>query len=237
MIGSFAVFTADLYQCPLKPESVDYIITDPPYAKKYLHLWKQLGVLAAEVLKPGGLLIALSGTAHLPDVFQLLSHPDLHYIATIAAHYTRQSLKVFRRNYFSSWKPFLVYACKEKSAHKWFVDYQQEQSDSIGMLFDVSDTIPSRQEHPWEQSPGFFLPIVKALTLPNTTIYDPMVGIGAVGVAVLIAGEGRTFIGSDINEQYVKITQRRLQECADRLSLNGLSHQSTLPLLPFHTNP
>lgn len=51
--------TADLRRCPiaeldLEPESVDLILTDPPYPREFLPLWSDLGDLAERVLKRGG---------------------------------------------------------------------------------------------------------------------------------------------------------------------------------------
>ena len=43
----------------VEPESVDFIITDPPYPEKYLPTFGQLADFAATTLKPGGSLICM----------------------------------------------------------------------------------------------------------------------------------------------------------------------------------
>ena len=47
-------------------ESVDCIITDPPYPKDFIELFDDLGALAARVLKPGGSLVVMTGQLYLP---------------------------------------------------------------------------------------------------------------------------------------------------------------------------
>ena len=51
----------------VEPESVDWIITDPPYARKYLGLYDRLAHLADHALKPGGSLVVMVGQRTLED--------------------------------------------------------------------------------------------------------------------------------------------------------------------------
>jgi site-specific DNA-methyltransferase (adenine-specific) len=62
--------------------SVDLFLTDPPYPREYLPLWRDLAALAARTLKPGGLLVAYSGQYYLPAVMGMLAeaHPTFHHI-------------------------------------------------------------------------------------------------------------------------------------------------------------
>src|SRR3990167_209755 len=57
----------------LKPNSIDLILTDPPYPREYLPLWSDLAKEAARVLKPSGFLIAYSGQNNLPKILQDLA--------------------------------------------------------------------------------------------------------------------------------------------------------------------
>jgi hypothetical protein len=51
----------------LPPESVDAIITDPPYLLEYIPLFEPLAEHAARVLKPHGVLVVMVAHLHLPD--------------------------------------------------------------------------------------------------------------------------------------------------------------------------
>lgn len=76
-------------------DSIDCIITDPPYPEEYLPLWSQLSEIACKKLKPGGFCITYSGKYHLPEVFVRLSTYLKYYWLLILLH--TGSLKVFIR--------------------------------------------------------------------------------------------------------------------------------------------
>ena len=57
----------------LDGSSVDLIVTDPSYGDDALELWSDLGELAARVLKPGRVLVTLTGKLRLPDVVGALT--------------------------------------------------------------------------------------------------------------------------------------------------------------------
>jgi len=52
----------------LDDQSVDLILTDPPYGDDALPLWSDLAELSARVLKPGRVLVALTGQRRLAKV-------------------------------------------------------------------------------------------------------------------------------------------------------------------------
>ena len=57
----------------LDAESVDCIITDPPYERDALPVYADLARVAAHVLRPGGSRVAMTGGAHLPQVMAALT--------------------------------------------------------------------------------------------------------------------------------------------------------------------
>jgi 16S rRNA G966 N2-methylase RsmD len=56
----------------LQNDSVDLILTDPPYPKEYLHVWGQLGEVAARILKTTGYLVAYSGQLYFNQAMRAL---------------------------------------------------------------------------------------------------------------------------------------------------------------------
>ncbi len=51
---SIKVLHGDFRDIEIPNESIDHIISDPPYPREYLPLWSDLSLMASRVLKPGG---------------------------------------------------------------------------------------------------------------------------------------------------------------------------------------
>jgi predicted methyltransferase len=63
----------------IKDESIDAIITDPPYDESILPLCEQLAEQALWLLKPGGSLLVMVGQYRLPDVLYRMSQVIDYY--------------------------------------------------------------------------------------------------------------------------------------------------------------
>ncbi len=66
----------------IEADSVDFIITDPPYPKEFLPLYGDLAKFGARVLKPGGLLIVMCGQSWLPQIMWDMS-AEIDYLWTV----------------------------------------------------------------------------------------------------------------------------------------------------------
>jgi hypothetical protein len=106
---------ADVYHCScralierVQAGSVDVILTDPPYPKKFLDCYCELAEFAAHALKPGGLLVTMFGSMFLPDVVARLG-AKLEFWWQIA--YETPGAKAYQpeRDVNPCWKPLLVY--------------------------------------------------------------------------------------------------------------------------------
>ena len=58
------------------PNSIDVIFTEPPYGREDLPLYTDLARFAQQALKPGGLLLTLSGSRRLPEIYRRLDAQD-----------------------------------------------------------------------------------------------------------------------------------------------------------------
>lgn len=174
------------------------IVTDPPYPEKYLPVWRDLFRLAADILPDGGSLLALSGQAHLPEVLSFAQDSGMAYQWTLAYFTPGQSTQAFGRRVKCNWKPLL-----------WFVrgGYFGEH---------VEDTITSgendKSRHEWGQSVSGMAAVIERFTIPGKIVYDPFMGAGSTGEAALRTG--RLFIGSDVDEAWVKTSAERLAKVA-----------------------
>lgn len=178
----------------LTNESIDAIITDPPYPKGYLHLYEMLAVQSARLLKPGGSLLAMCGQSYLPEIFNLMT-PHIDYQWTLSYQTPGgQSPQVWTRNVNTFWKPVLWFV-KGEYTDKW-------QGDVVKS--DAND----KDFHHWGQSESGFIRLIENFSKPNETILDPFIGGGTT--AVVGAGLGRNVIGIDIDKEAIVTTKKRL---------------------------
>ena len=113
---SIKTITGDFMNYIDQFDNIDAIITDPPYPKKYLHLYENLARFASKVLKPGGSLLTMAGVYYLPQVFELMT-PHLNYHWTISYHMPRRPRREWQRKILNTWKPIL-----------WFVKDKYEEN-------------------------------------------------------------------------------------------------------------
>jgi 16S rRNA G966 N2-methylase RsmD len=180
----------------IEPESVDAIVTDPPYARKHLSCFDQLAHRAPEWLKPGGSLLVMTGQAYLPDVFAALATSGLAYRWTFCGLTNAgENTQIFDRHIIPKWKPVLWYT-KGKCDYPWSGDIIEG---------DAND----KRFHHWGQSEGQMERMVELASLPGQLILDPFCGGGTTGVAALRLE--RQFIGLDIDEKCIAQTAARLR--------------------------
>lgn len=177
--------------------SVDFIITDPPYPKKYLPLYGDLSKVAARVLKDGGSLICMTGQSYLPEVIQLLG-TNMTYQWCLCYLTPGQKTQIWGRHTQTVWKPLLWFV---KGGHKgdWLGADAVMMSDSMDKKF-----------HEWGQSFSGMKGVIERFTDPDDVILDPFLGGGTTGIAALSCK--RKFIGADIEPKNIETTQTRIME-------------------------
>ncbi len=188
----------------LEPESVDLILTDPPYPREFLPLWGELGVFASRVLKPGGSLIAMSGHAYLPEVLRLLEREDLAYQWTVAYLLGGATARFWRPKVFQWWKPILWYS-KGDPAHpeEFLVDR-------------IVGSGRDKRFHHWGQDLGTFELLALKFSGYGDLICDPFLGGGTTAVAAVL--NGRRFVGCDVDPAALRKTEARLSAVEEYLA-------------------
>jgi len=176
--------------------SVDAILTDPPYPREFLPLYRELARHAARVLRPGGSCLVLVGQSYLPEILAALAG-NLTY-QWVVAHLTPggQAAQLWDRRVNTFWKPLL-----------WFIRGKYE-GPWIG---DVTKSAPNDNDkrfHGWGQSESGMADIIERFTKPGDTVLDPFCGAGTTGVAAL--ARGRRFVGVDIDDRCVTTACARL---------------------------
>lgn len=169
----------------LPDDSVDAIITDPPYPEKFLPTFSSLGALAARTLKPGGWLAVMPGNRFLPEVISRLGE----HMTYRWAYSVRTPGGPTNRNpdlhMFQAWKIVLLY---QKPPTRPLREWWPDEIVAAAREHDKS-------LHPWQQSEAVFSELVNRLTRPGDLVVDPFAGSGTTGRAATRIG--RHFWGSD----------------------------------------
>ena len=188
---------ADIREWEVEDESVDLILTDPPYSMDALPLYRDLAEFAERVLKPGRLLIAYSGKLALPDVYDHLT-PQLDYVWQGVVVQNNKPSRIHARKIEGGYRPFLMLSKGEYDRRGWI-------KDTIDHV-----TPPKKERHPWEQAIEPFVQLVRQASRSGEVVCDPFTGSGTTGVAAL--SEGRNFLGCEVDP-------RTVREASDRLRL------------------
>lgn len=181
----------------LGPKSTDWIITDPPYPRKYLSTFSDLSLLASKVLKENGGLLVMSGQSYLPEVLERLNeHMEYHWTC---AYITPggQAAYNFARRVNPFWKPILLYRMKGAML------------PSFGDVIKTSPNNNDKVHHFWGQNTEGFDDLVKRFTSLGQTILDPFVGGGTTAISSL--SQKRMFIGADCEPSCIETTEKRIQ--------------------------
>tara|TARA_R100000655_G_scaffold33594_2_gene66099 strand:+ start:5809 stop:6846 length:1038 start_codon:yes stop_codon:yes gene_type:complete len=188
-LGDFEEVLSDM-----PDNSVDCIITDPPYPKEYINCWSKLAKFAKRVLKPNGFCIAYSGQMHLPEVIKRMNE-HLDYYWTFALYHEGQTQIVNGVNLICRWKPVLVYQKDKKKIKNTFQDYFISESRE-------------KNNHDWQQSKSGVSYLIEMFTNPGDLICEPFAGSGTTILAAI--NKNRSIIASEIDEDTYNIAKANL---------------------------
>lgn len=170
--------------------SLDLILTDPPYPAEFLPLWSDLARFAAAKLSPSGVLAAMSGQSHLPEVYARLGE-HLTYRWTMAYLMSGAANVVHARRVATMWKPVLIYGSSDRR------------------LYDVATSKAADKDyHGWGQSESGMYDLLRLLADPGATVCDPFLGGGTT--AVVAVAHGCHFIGAELDPEVYQRAIKRL---------------------------
>ena len=196
--GDFREVLADLAD-----QSVDAIVTDPPYNNDGVPLYEPLGAFALRVLKPGRLAVVYAGHLQLDREMELLARGGLTYmwhgVNVLRGRHTRVRVRMV----FGQHRSVLLYSAGPYLPRTWLND----------VAFAEGRGGPEeRPLHPWQQALEPVRYWIRQVSEPGELIVDPFIGSGTTAVAAVM--EGRRFIGCDIDPGCVETTRRRLADLA-----------------------
>jgi len=190
------LYHCDFHELKVEAETVNLIFTDPPYPKEYLHLWSELGKFAADVLKPGALLVTYTPQYWLPEILEQLKK-YLQYVWIGALYQPGAHNLVHPYHIRAVSKPLLFLSKGNYVPRNWFEDAFFSESRQ-------------KELHEWQQSLGPAMYFIERITLPGQLVVDPFLGAGTTALAAKKLG--RRFIGCDIDANAVAMAKRRLAD-------------------------
>ena len=189
--------------------SVDAVITDPPYPQEFQYIWEPLGEQSKRLLIIGGSLITLCGHYQIPFVIDALSKNLRYWWILSMNHKTLKRLP-------GKW------VCVQHKPGLWYVNERRKKGDTECPIDSLSagtnsEWKESQSLHKWGQPTSWFAHYIERLTNPGDTILDPFMGSGTTGVACVQTG--RNFIGIEIDEKYYAIAQKRIKDALQQPGL------------------
>ena len=191
------VIHADFKDVEIEPESVDHIITDPPYPIEFIECWEMLSRIAERILKPSGFLIAYSGHINLNKVIRILDENLIFYWMCALIHKGSTQI-VHPRNMIASFKPILIY---QKEPFKRHDNIMEDVIEGSGR---------EKDGHPWQQAEEEINLFIEKFTNPNDLILDPFAGSGTIPVACF--NLSRRVMAIDKEEENILKIKRRIKK-------------------------
>jgi hypothetical protein len=176
---------------------VDAVITDPPYPAEFIEEFDALGELAADILSPSGVLVAMVGQTNLPAYLERLGR-HLAYRWCGAYLTDGPATRIHGRKVGTKWKPLLIF---DRGDERSFLT--QDVFSSSGAEKSLAGQVDG-----WSQSESGMADIVARLTAPGALVVDPFLGAGTT--AIVCRQLGRRFVGCDHDADAVSTARERL---------------------------
>ena len=197
------IYHGDCQEILSQLDPVDLILTDPPYGRDALPLWKILGQISMTGLIEGGWCLAYCGHSFMPEILNAMGTDGMIYRWMIALiHSGPHDLRPMAEMLIQiGWKPILVFR-KPPFHSKMGTDRFRDTLNGAGR---------NKSNHPWEQAVGEAKSLISQF---QGMIVDPFLGSGTTLRAA--KDLGRKAIGIEIEEKYCEIAAKRMaQEVLD----------------------
>jgi site-specific DNA-methyltransferase (adenine-specific) len=203
-VGNFE--TGNLYQADVTQEefisqlpenSVDMVITDPPWDKGALVTYAAAAHIAYRTLKSGHFLATYSGKMFLPDILDILRNAGLIYIWQFSVYQPDSNDRINKYHLYSTHRPVIL---------------MQKPGKRIDMVW-MPDSVKSTRDkryHEWGQGVELVEKLIDSYTQPGEIVLDPF--IGGASVPYVAKTHTRKFIGFDISEDAIRLGIKRLNE-------------------------
>lgn len=177
--------------------SVDLIVTDPPYPKEYVNLYGDLAREAKRVLKEGHYLFAYCGAHELPEILQLMT-PHLEWFWLFEIKHNGGYPRMWNKRIMVASKPVVSFTKGKPEQLEWMVSLHTTEKNR------------DKKFHKWGQSCDFPRKIIEMYTKEGDVVLDPFVGGGTT--AKVCKELNRKFIGFEIDTELKPIIDSRMAQ-------------------------
>jgi len=234
------------YLRQIPDNSVDLVVTDPPYNVSQKQDLKFNGRIIRKnfgdwdfgfdpepvlrelkrVLKPNGQIYIFCGTKQIPLYMGLMEKNDWFFRNLLVWYKTNPAPRMSKTNFVFA-NEYIIYAINEKvkpgSITFNFTKQSEMHNTFISSALQGKERLRDKNNqaiHP-TQKPLFILrKLILLSSNQSDIILDPFIGIGSTAVAAKELG--RKFIGCDIDNFFVFIARNRLKR------VNGSSESQTI---------
>lgn len=214
-------------------ESIDLIISDPPYNlgknygnnfdnisfDEYLNFTSKWLTEAKRVLKRNGSIYVFMGVRFISYLYQIMEREiGLEFNSWITWHYTQGmgKTKGFSPRhddilFFTKTSDYIFNLDSVRVPQKFYRQRNNMRGANPGDVWQFSHvhySNPNRQDHPTQKPEGLIERMILASSLPELTVLDPFSGSGTT--ARVCQQLERKFIGFEINPDYIELTKNRL---------------------------
>ncbi len=200
----------------MEDNSLDIILTDPPYGIEYLSNHYKDGNPFSEIIGddefPAYLIPEFKRIAK-KAVFVFCRWDNL--IETEGLEKPKSFIVWVKNNWGMGdlqhefgrmWEGILFYPCEEH-------EFEKRLPDAIHC-----DRVPASQlVHPTQKPVPLLEQLIRNNSKPGDTVLDPFMGSGSTGVACVRSG--RNFIGIEIDETYFDTAEKEIKKAQNQLSL------------------
>ncbi len=187
----------------VKPETVDLLLTDPPYLQEWLTQMPTLAGFVARALKPGGRAVFYYGNMFLNHLLREMEAKHINYLWTFCHPYAAGSCRsINRRGIQQDWKPVVLFAKGEwRSEHK------------------IQDMLPAfpreKGRDYWEQSLPLLEHLLEMFSSEGDLVLDPLAGTCTILEAC--HNKGRKCIACDSNPAAMTHARQRWEAIKRRV--------------------
>lgn len=190
----------------LPNESVDFVLTDPPYLVRYKD---RLGRSIANDDNSGSVLSAFT------DLYRVLK-PNTFCVSFYGWNSVAMFFEAWKRAGFAAVGHIVWH--KGYASRRGFLNARHEQAYVLVKGYPGKPAQPLDDVQPWEYSGNVVHPTEKAVSVlqplirsfsrPGDLVLDPFSGSGSTLVAAALSG--RRYFGIDLETKYVELARRRV---------------------------